>query len=104
MRLLVMYDLPMTTLANKKSYQTFHKFLIKDGYDMVQFSLYSRLCNGQDMYEKHLLRLRKNAPSRGNIRVVKITEKQYESMLFIVGSKTAQELLVIKQNKQLMLF
>lgn len=91
MRLIVLFDLPVNTKANRKRYQAFHKFLVKDGYTMMQFSVYSRIADGLDGIDKHLNRLRANAPAKGNIRVMTVTEKQYSSMLFLVGKPSPQE-------------
>jgi CRISPR-associated protein Cas2 len=43
MRLLVMFDLPTGSKRERKSYALFRKFLIKDGYHMDQYSVYSRV-------------------------------------------------------------
>ena len=73
MRLFVLYDLPVTTDEYRRAYQRFHKFLIKDGYDMLQYSIYCRLCNGHDAIDKHIKRIEYNTPSKGNVRIIKIT-------------------------------
>lgn len=57
---------------------------------MVQFSVYSRLCNGTDMTNKHLKRLNNMLPSKGSVRCLTITEKQYENMKFLVGKPEAK--------------
>ena len=57
MRLIVFFDLPMVTKAEKRAYVQFRRFLLNDGYDMVQWSVYARLLNGTDAQEKHLKRL-----------------------------------------------
>lgn len=103
MRLMVFYDLPVTTKALRKAYQQFHNYLIKEGYDMLQYSVYCRLCNGHDAIEKHIRRIEANTPSRGNVRIMKVTEKQYSQMRFLVGQLSAQEKMN-KENKQLILF
>lgn len=103
MRLLVFYDLPVNTQQFRQVYQRFHSYLLKDGYDMLQYSVYSRLCNGHDAINKYLQRLQTMAPTRGNIRVMKITEKQYAQMYFLVGCPTPQEKRN-KEQKQLLLF
>lgn len=103
MRVIVFYDLPVSTPQFRKIYQRFHNYLLKDGYDMLQYSVYSRLCNGNGAVEKYTKRLENNAPSQGNIRVMKITEKQYSQMYFLVGSATTQET-INKEQKQLLLF
>lgn len=88
---MVMYDLPVASKANRKRYQRFHKFLINDGYVMMQFSVYTRITNGLDGIQKHLDRLRAHLPSKGSVRVMAVTEQQYASMMLLVGKATAQE-------------
>ncbi len=97
MRLIVLFDLPVKTKPNKRAYQQFHKFLISDGYAMMQFSVYTRITNGLDGMQKHLARLKANLPSKGSVRAMSVTEKQYESMLLLVGRPTTQEKTVASQ-------
>jgi CRISPR-associated protein Cas2 len=91
MRLMVLFDLPVSSKASRRCYQQFHKFLIKDGYTMMQFSVYTRIANGLDGVQKHTARLRANLPPKGHVRAMTITEKQYETMLFLVGKPAVQE-------------
>ncbi len=91
MRILVFFDLPVTTPKDRKLYAAFRKFLIKDGYDMLQFSVYSRITKNHDDTRKHVERLRKNQPPKGSVRVLTVTEKQYNSMMILVGERTAAE-------------
>ncbi len=80
-----MFDLPVTTKAEKKAAASFRRFLQSDGYNMLQFSVYTRICNGIDAVEKHKGRLKKNLPGNGSVRVLVLTEKQYESMELLIG-------------------
>ena len=57
MRMLVFFDLPVVTAKEKKDAAKFRKFLLKDGYHMVQWSVYSRICNGMDAVAMHKQRL-----------------------------------------------
>ncbi len=91
MRLLVFFDLPVVSKADRKIYARFRKFLIKDGYDMVQFSVYARICNGQDAVDKHLARLTGCAPPKGSVRCMQVTEKQFAGIEVIVGQKKKKE-------------
>ncbi|NFE75299.1 CRISPR-associated endonuclease Cas2 [Clostridium botulinum] len=91
MRLLVFFDLPVVKKEDRKEYQSFRRFLLNDGYMMVQYSVYSRVCNGIDGANKHILRLKRNLPSKGSVRYLQITEKQYSEMKFLVGSPKPQE-------------
>ncbi len=91
MRMMVFFDLPVGTSLQRRAYTLFHRFLINDGYDMIQYSVYGRILNGIDAEAKHLKRLTAHLPSEGSVRVMTVTEKQYASMLFLVGKPTYQE-------------
>jgi CRISPR-associated protein Cas2 len=91
MRILVFFDLPVVKKKERKIYSQFRRFLLNDGYDMIQYSVYSRLCNGTDMTNKHLKRLNTILPEKGSVRCLTITEKQYEEMKFLVGKSSVKE-------------
>lgn len=91
MRVIVFFDLPVVKKNERKIYSQFRRFLLNDGYDMLQYSVYSRLCNGTDMANKHLKRLNQSLPPKGSIRCLVITEKQYEEMKFLVGKPSIKE-------------
>ncbi len=91
MRLIVMFDLPVVTAEEKQIYSKFRKFLLKDGYIMIQFSIYSRICKNSDDVTKHINRIRQNLPDKGNIRLLQVTEKQYQDMMLLCGSKVTEE-------------
>lgn len=91
MRLLVLYDLPIVSRPEKKAYARFHKYLIRNGYDMIQYSVYARMCNGQDSVDKHLARLMANLPAKGSVRCLQITEKQFAAIKVLVGEKKKSE-------------
>lgn len=102
MRLLVFFDLPMVTKAEKRAYVQFRKFLLNDGYDMIQWSVYGRILNGTDAEKKHLARLAENLPPEGSVRAMTVTEKQYAGMRLLVGMPRFQEKRV--SGTQLLLF
>ncbi|HQR50772.1 MAG TPA: CRISPR-associated endonuclease Cas2 [Methylophilaceae bacterium] len=102
MRLLVLFDLPVVTKAERRAYTIFRRILINDGYDMTQFSVYGRLINGNDALEKHMKRLVDHLPQEGSIRCLAVTEKQYASMKLLVGLPLFQEKTV--KSDQLLLF
>ncbi len=102
MRLLVFFDLPMVTKAEKRAYVQFRKFLLNDGYDMIQWSVYGRIVNGVDAEQKHLARLAANVPPEGSVRCMTVTEKQYAGIRLLVGKPRFQEKTVTAA--QLLLF
>lgn len=89
MRLLVFFDLPVETSRQRKAYRLFRKALLKDGYLMLQQSVYSKLVLTAQSAEFAIERLDKFKPSEGLIQVLKVTEKQYESIINISGSKVS---------------
>lgn len=91
MRLLVLFDLPVITETNKRNYRKFRSFLLDNGYIMIQYSIYVRICRNQDDLNKHLNRIKKNTPNDGNVRVLQVTEKQYENMEVLRGKRTTEE-------------
>lgn len=102
MRLLVFFDLPVVTRAERRAYTQFRRFLLNDGYDMIQFSVYGRILAGNDAEDKHMKRLVANLPPEGSVRVLSVTEKQYASMKLLVGLPLFQEKAV--QANQTLLF
>lgn len=85
MRMMVFFDLPMVTRAEKKLYVQFRRFLLNDGYDMIQWSVYGRLLYGMDDEQKHLKRLVNNLPPAGSVRCMTVTEKQFAGIKLLVG-------------------
>lgn len=102
MRMLVFFDLPVTTKENRREAARFRKFLLNDGYYMVQYSIYARICNGVDAVNKHRQRLKQNLPDDGAIRMLVITEKQYESIEILLGNLTSAD--ASFQDEQLSVF
>lgn len=89
-----MFDLPIETAEEKKAYRTFRKKLISEGFVMIQYSVYVRVCPNRDYALRLEKRLRKNVPLSGNVRLLTITERQYEDMKLIVGTKKNQEIAI----------
>lgn len=92
MRLIVLFDLPMNSKSEVRVYNTFRKWMIENGYIMMQFSVYSKIFSNRDSCTKHIAQLRKSVPSRGQIRIMMVTEKQYSSIEIIVGGLSNQEI------------
>ncbi|WP_295196088.1 CRISPR-associated endonuclease Cas2 [Veillonella sp.] len=47
MRVLIMFDLPVETAADRKAYRAFRKFLLATGFYMMQESIYAKLVLNQ---------------------------------------------------------
>lgn len=91
MRLIVFFDLPVKTKSERRCATQFRNFLIKDGYYMIQYSVYCRVCNGYDAVDKHKARLSAYVPDNGSVRLLTVTERQYEKMEILLGNLKVEE-------------
>ena len=90
MRMLVFFDLPTESSSDRRSYRRFRSFLVKNGFLMMQESVYCRLAQNSTMADAIVENIRKNKPADGLVQVLKITEKQFGKMEFIVGTKKSE--------------
>ena len=88
MWLFVFFDLPTDTAKERKSYTRFRKGLLKDGFTMMQFSVYIRHCASKESSEVHSKRVESIVPSKGQISILEITDKQYGSIKNFWGKDT----------------
>ena len=91
MRILVFFDLPVKTKQERRDAAHLRKFLLNNGYHMIQYSVYARICNGADSVALHENRLRAEIPPHGSIRMLVITEKQYHSIRILLGTPTVYD-------------
>ena len=91
MRLLVFFDLPVETATQRRNYRLFRKHLVKEGYLMLQESVYAKLVVNDGAAGAAVVRLRKHRPPEGLVQVLKVTEKQFATMDYIVGNRDAYD-------------
>lgn len=92
MRVIVFFDLPVLTEKNRKEYRDFRKFLIRSGFLMLQESVYCKLAQNSTVADTIQENVRKNKPSAGLVQLLRVTEKQYAKMDFIVGESNSKVL------------
>lgn len=92
MRVIVLFDLPVLTEKNRGDYRKFRKFLIKSGFLMMQESVYCKLAQNSTVADTIIDNVRKNKPDDGLVQLIKITEKQYSKMEYIVGKSNSEVL------------
>lgn len=85
MRTIVLFDLPTDTQEDKRQYRRFRKLLIKNGFVMMQESVYTRMLITPSAQQAVINIIRKNRPPSGLVQVLCITEKQFASMECISG-------------------
>lgn len=91
MWLFVFFDLPVGTRAERRSATRFRNFLKQDGYMMLQYSVYARVCRGEDGVAKHVARVTRNLPKTGSVRVLHVTDRQYGRMRLLLGEAKPTE-------------
>lgn len=82
------FDLPTETRPERKAYAKFRKFLIRNGFLMMQESVYCKLALNQTNANYILDNIKRNKPEKGLIQVLTVTEKQFSKIEYIVGSKS----------------
>ncbi len=104
MVLLCLFDLPTGTKKELKNYTRFRKKLLSFGFIMFQYSVYIRFCKSLAISQKYEKYIKLVAPNKGSIRVIRITESQYKSMITIENYREKPEKKVKKQAQVLSLF
>ncbi len=87
MRIIVFFDLPVLTAANRRAYRDFRKYLLKSGFMMLQESVYCKLVQNGSVADSVIHNLKQNKPQEGLIQALKVTEKQFSKMDYIVGER-----------------
>ena len=85
MRIIVFFDLPTETNEDKRNYRHFRKALLKDGFIMMQESVYTKLMTTPSVENSVKKLIHKNKPEKGIVQTLTITEKQFSKMEFVVG-------------------
>ena len=90
MRTIVFFDLPNVYLKDKRNYILFRKYLLSEGFIMLQESVYSKITLNSEQANLLIERLRKKSPKKGIIQVLTITEKQYANIEYIIGEDNSK--------------
>jgi len=88
MWLFVFFDLPTNTKGERKAASQFRKKLLKDGFTMMQYSVYMRHCASRESMDVHVRRIKTFVPSLGQVSMMSITDKQYGNIVNFWGHKT----------------
>lgn len=87
MWIVTMFDLPVDTKAARKAYARFRKMLLDDGFTMMQFSVYIRNCASEENADVHIQRVERAVPDDGEVRIITVTDKQFERMRVFWGKR-----------------
>lgn len=87
MWVLTMFDLPVDTKEARRAYTQFRKILLKNGFTRMQFSVYLRHCASEENAGVHIRRIELAVPDNGEVRIISVTDKQFERMRVFWGKK-----------------
>ena len=87
MWLFAMFDLPMTDKEARRAYTQFRKALLKEGFMMIQYSVYARYCPTEEASQTYRRRAHARLPDEGRVRLVSITDRQFGKMDIYDGRK-----------------
>ncbi len=87
MWMMVLFDLPVGTRKERKAATKFRQFLLDQGFEMSQFSVYLRFCAGKEQVETYTRRIEQNLPKTGKVHILCFTDKQYENLICFEGRR-----------------
>ncbi|KRM01612.1 CRISPR-associated protein cas2 [Limosilactobacillus gastricus DSM 16045] len=82
-----MFDLPVETSQQRRAYRVFRKKLIQEGFLMIQYSVYVRVCVNRKAAQFMEKRISNFLPENGLVQTLMLTEKQYNDMHFLLGEE-----------------
>lgn len=100
MRIMVLFDLPVLTEKQHRDYREFRKYLLKAGFFMMQESVYCKLVQNAGVADVVQESIRKNKPGEGLVQILRVTEKQFAKMEYVVGENKS---LVLDTDERLVI-
>ena len=100
MRIMVLFDLPVLTEKQRRDYREFRKYLLKAGFFMMQESVYCKLVQNAGVADVVQESIRKNKPGEGLVQILRVTDKQFAKMEYVVGENKS---LVLDTDERLVI-
>lgn len=100
MRIMILFDLPVLTEKQRRDYREFRKYLLKAGFFMMQESVYCKLVQNAGVADVVQESIRKNKPGEGLVQILRVTEKQFAKMEYVVGENKS---LVLDTDERLVI-
>jgi len=85
MWIIAMFDLPTKTKKERKRYTKFRKLLLENGFSALQYSIYARFCASEGVMNRYIATLEQGLPPAGEVRLLMVTDRQFEKMINYVG-------------------
>lgn len=82
----------------RKAAAFFRKNLEKDGFSMMQFSVYIRHCASRESLDVHVRRVKALLPETGKVSILSVTDKQYGDIYNFWGKPKSKKKSKITQK------
>jgi len=83
--MMVLFDLPVTAPEERKAATGFRNFLLDQGFEMAQFSVYVRYTSGKEAVAAMTKKVEAMIPPNGKVDILQFTDKQYENIVSFRG-------------------
>ncbi len=90
MWVVAMFDLPVETKDQRRSYRRFHDSLESLGFSRLQFSVYARPCPSPENAEYQVKRVKAQLPPEGEVRILSLTALQFSRMEIFHGKSEGE--------------
>ena len=87
MWMLTMFDLPVQTKRERREATKFRNFLLDQGFEMCQYSVYLRFVAGKEQADVFIQRISFAVPKSGSVQILTFTDRQYEKIVSFGGGK-----------------
>ena len=87
MWMMVLFDLPVLTKKERRDATKFREFLLDQGFEMCQLSVYMRFCAGKEQTQVYTKRVQSALPPTGNVQIIYFTDRQYENIVSFDGTR-----------------
>ncbi len=98
---MVLFDLPVVLPEERKAYTQFREFLLDQGFDMAQYSVYVRNASGKEAVDAMIRKISGNVPVEGKVDILQFTDKQYANIVSLRGKSRRESM---ENPKQLVMF
>ena len=90
MRVLILLN-PTNKRGTKTAYTKFKNILLEKGFIKEQEQLYVKVLTERKLAQRLVDGLKEFVPDTGTIRVLLLTEKQFDKIVYLTGTKSYQE-------------
>lgn len=85
MWVMVLFDLPTMTQGERRAASGFRNYLLDEGFEMAQFSVYLRCTPSKEAASAYIRRIQSSLPDDGKVDILQFTDRQYENIVCFRG-------------------